>query len=306
MGQKSSIQWTDGTWNVARGCTKVSRGCDFCYMMRDSFDGHRYNPEQVVKTISVFDAPLKWQRQRNALDQKWRKTGGTLSEKESLKLTQLMNTKRVFTSSLTDVFHPDIDSFRDEIWAIIRQCPEFDFQILTKRIERVKDLLPADWGNGYPNVWIGCTMEDQEAFDNRILILLSIPAVVRFISAEPLLSEIDMKYPKSIFPNGPQMCCSGDQCGCLGMPTEPPLIYGIDWVIIGGESGNDTGQWKYRKSRLEWYESIINQCKEYHVPVFMKQLGTWLAKKEMNLHDRHGGEIDEWPDHLKIREFPKS
>ena len=77
----------------------------------------------------------------------------------------------------------------------------------------------------------------------------------------------------------------------------------IDWVIIGGESGNDTGKYRYRPCELEWIESIINQCNKFRIPVFVKQLGTHLAK-EMKLSDRHGGNIDEFPEHLQIRQFP--
>lgn len=114
MANNSKIQWTDATWNVAVGCTKVDEDCKFCYMYRDSMKETRYNPRTVRKTTSVFNAPLRWKEP-----------------------------KKVFTSSLTDFFHEDCDSFRDEAWEIIRKCPQHIFQILTKRPERIT--LPEFW-----------------------------------------------------------------------------------------------------------------------------------------------------------------
>jgi protein gp37 len=120
MGENSAIQWTDVTWNIARGCSKVDEDCKFCYMYRDSFDGTRYNPREVVRTKTVFNLPLK-----------------------------VKEPSKIFTCSLTDFFHEDIDSYRNEAWDIIRKCPHHTFQILTKRPERIIDCLPADWGEGW-------------------------------------------------------------------------------------------------------------------------------------------------------------
>jgi len=175
MALNSHIQWTDATWNVAIGCSKVSEGCKFCYMMRDfgegSFKGggrKDENGEQipvngtVTRTKpSTFNKPLVWQRQ-----------GKTCVDGSPLK---------VFTSSLTDVFHKQIDSYRDEIWDIIRQCPDLIFQILTKRPERIADHLPDDWGDGWDNVWIGCTIENQKNID-RLAWFETFSAKVKFVS----------------------------------------------------------------------------------------------------------------------------
>ena len=128
--------------------------------------------------------------------------------------------------------------------------------------------------------------------NQRIPILLSTPAQIRFISVEPILSEVLLN--KILFSDG-------DAVGLINALNQGVKL---DWVIVGGESGNDNGQWKYRKSRLEWYYNIVLQCKKNGVPVFVKQLGTWLAK-ELQLSDRHGTDIDEYPDTLKVREFPK-
>jgi protein gp37 len=271
--EKSNIQWTDATWNIARGCTKVDEDCKFCYMYRDSFDSTRYDPLQVVRTKTVFNMPLK-----------------------------LKEPSKIFTCSLTDFFHEAIDSYRQEAWDIIRKCPQHTFQILTKRPERITGCLPNDWGKGWDNVWIGTSVGSQKSLQ-RICALHSVECKIKFLSLEPLHGEIDLMYPKEIFPDGAHMCCSGRDCGCMGQPTEPPLIYGISWVIVGGESGNNTGKYRYRPCELSWIENIISQCQSYKIPVFVKQMGTHLAK-QMGLKDRHGGNIEEWPEHLRIRQFP--
>lgn len=247
MGQTSAIQWTDATWNIARGCTKVDEDCKFCYMYRDSFNNTRYNPREVVRTKTVFTLPLR-----------------------------LKEPSKIFTSSLTDFFHEAIDGYRNEAWEIIRKCPQHTFQILTKRPERIMENLPEDWGSGWDNVWLGTSVGSQDAV-TRIDVLESIMAKTKFISFEPLHERIEH--------------------GFVAM---------VDWVIIGGESGNDTGKYRYRPCELEWIESIVDAYHNHHLKntaIFVKQLGTHLAKS-MGLKDRHGGNIDEWPEHLRVREFP--
>jgi protein gp37 len=247
MGQTSSIQWTDATWNIARGCTKVDEDCKFCYMYRDSFNNTRYNPLNVVRTKTVFNLPLK-----------------------------LKEPSKIFTSSLTDFFHEEIDSYRHEAWDIIRQCPQHTFQILTKRPERIMDHVPEDWGDGWGNVWMGTSIGSEKAI-KRLDHLEKVKAKIKFISFEPLHEKIE--------------------AGFVGM---------VDWVIIGGESGNETGKYRYRPCELGWIEKIIDGYRDHpytNPAVFVKQLGTHLAK-QLGLKDRHGGNIDEWPEHLRIREFP--
>ncbi len=252
MGQSSKIQWTDATWNIARGCKKVDADCKFCYMYRESLNESRYNPKQITRTKTVFNLPLK-----------------------------LKEPSKIFMSSLTDVFIEEIDSYRHEAWDIIRACPHHTFQILTKRPERIKSQLPLDWGMGYKNVWLGTSIGHEEAM-YRVEELCQVEAEVRFLSIEPLYERLQDVIP-------------------IDWSDGSPMI---DWVIIGGESGNDRGKYLYRSCQVEWIEDIIEQCRKADVPVFVKQLGRHLAK-ELNLSDRHGGNIDEWPKHLRIREFPK-
>lgn len=257
MGQSSSIQWTDATWNIARGCTKVDEDCKFCYMYRDSFNSTRYNPLEINRTKTVFDLPLK-----------------------------LKEPSKIFTSSLTDFFHEAIDSYRDEAWDIIRRCPQHTFQILTKRPERIFEQTPIDLIDAQNNIWLGTSIGSQKSIQRLYDLVVPITKGIKFLSLEPLHGEI--KLPLLDFVD------YGHKIRDL-----------IDWVIVGGESGNEKGKYRYRPCDIRWIESIVDDCKEAGIPVFVKQLGTYLSK-QLGLKDRHGGNIDEWPEHLRVRQFPFS
>lgn len=282
MGTKSQIQWTDATWNVARGCRKVDADCKFCYMYRDSMNETRYNPREIKRTKTVFDMPLK-----------------------------LKEPSKIFTCSLTDFFLEELDEYRNEAWDIIRKCPQHTFQILTKRPENILSRLPEDWGDGWDNVWLGTSVGSNES-GHRIALLSDVPAKTRFLSIEPMHGPVEIGRNYSYRGFGTKCTsCSGTgryndnfktecpDCNCSGVNQNP-----IHWVIVGGESGNDTGKYRYRPCQLEWIERIVAECKENNVAVFVKQLGTHLAK-ELNMKDRHGGDITEFPASLQIREFPK-
>jgi protein gp37 len=255
MAEISQIQWCDGTWNIARGCTKVDADCKYCYMYRQSLNATRYKPDQVTKTKTVFTLPLHYKEIKSSC---W--DGKPL----------------IFTSSLTDFFHEDIDSFRNEAWDIIRRCPHLIFQILTKRPERITECLPDDWGEGYDNVWLGTSVGSRKG-QIRITELCLIPTKVRFLSLEPLYELISI--------------------------AEYLTTGKIHWVIVGGESGNDNGKYRYRKCNTDWIEIIVNHCQNANVPVFVKQVGTYLSKK-LKMKDRHGGDFNEFPEQLKKRQFP--
>lgn len=215
MSQSTGIEWTQATWNPWRGCTKVSPGCDHCYMFRDQ-RRYGHDPEIVVRSKTTFTAPLKWAEPR-----------------------------LIFTCSWSDWFHKDADPWRDEAWDIIRRTPQHTYQILTKRPGRIHRHLPADWGGGYPNVWLGVSVESQaEVF--RVRQLTDTPAAVRFISAEPLLGPLDV--------------------------TE--YLTGIAWLIAGGESGP-----AHRPCDPEWLRWLRDQCEDYLVAFFLKQLGGWPDKR---------------------------
>lgn len=142
--------------------------------------------------------------------------------------------------------------------------------------------LPPDWGNGWNNVWIGVSVENQKRADERIPLLLKVPAKIKFLSCEPLLDGLDLKK----------------------------YLSGLDWCIIGGESGNGSKpkdssvKYGYRECKLEWIEDIVVQCQDAKVPIFVKQLGTHLSKN-MGLNDRTGSDINELPSTIMFQEFPK-
>lgn len=281
MSKDSKIQWTDHTWNIARGCTKVDEDCKFCYMYRDA-NRYGYDAKTVQRTKTVFRFPL------------------TVKEPS-----------RIFVSSLTDVFHPEIDSFREEMWDIIRKCPQHTFQILTKRPERIADHLPADWGNGWDNVWLGTSVGSYKGTE-RIDELLLIPSKTRFLSLEPLHGSIELDWflrsrmdCKACLGKGSIIHSRGGDT-CISCGYDYRKFMGpskIHWVIVGGESGNESGKYRYRPCEFKWIEKIVNDCKDAGVPVFVKQMGTYLAK-QYGYKDRHGGDMSEWPPSLQVREFP--
>lgn len=257
MGKDSKIQWTDASINFWSGCAKISDGCKFCYMYRDK-ERYGLDPSEVVK---VSDTTIK------------------------STLRKLKEPSKIFTCSWSDFFIKEADQWRSQAWDVIRAHPQHTWQILTKRPERIEQCLPPDWGDGWNNVILGVSVENQKTANDRIWRLKMIPSKQIFISVEPLLEKINI---------GLDLCLTGNL-------MEPP----INWVIIGGESGNDNGKYRYRPCELSWIENIIGQCKYVGTPVFVKQLGTYLSK-EMKLNDRHAGDIMEFPKHLQIREFPKS
>jgi protein gp37 len=231
MSDTTAISWTEATWNPWTGCTRVSEGCDHCYMMTLK---KRWgaNPEIVVRSKTTFRDPLKWKEPRV-----------------------------IFTCSMSDFFHVDADPWREEAWEIIRNTPQHTYQILTKRPGRIARHLPADWGEGYPNVWLGTSVEGQsKAF--RIRQLLKNPAAIHFVSAEPLLASLHL-------------------VGTFDVP-------GIDWVIIGGESGPG-----FRNMEIGWLADLVAQCQQADVKVWVKQDSG--PRNEMR------GRI---PDHLWIQEMP--
>lgn len=240
MGLSTAIEWTNATWNPWRGCTKVSPACANCYM----FPGmKRFGKDPTVVTRaapSTFRLPLKT------------KKGGGWAIPSGWK---------VFTCSWSDWFHESADAWRPEAWEIIRQRPDVTFQIVTKRTERIRDHLPADWGNGWPNVWLIATVENQEYADKRIPELLNVPAVVHGLSMEPLLGQVFI-----------------------------PRLIKLKWVITGGESGPGA-----RPSHPSWFRSIMHQCRTAGVDYFHKQNGDWTEDDNGThwLENRADGEFFE-------------
>lgn len=159
--------------------------------------------------------------------------------------------RRVFCSSMCDVFedHPTIAAEREKLWPLIRATPWLDWQILTKRADRIEANLPPGWGAGWDNVWLGVSVENQRMVE-RAAILAQIPAAVRFVSCEPLLGPVSLAA-KAFYRHAQR---------------EIPILTHLDWVIVGGESGPD-----YRPMDLDWAEALRMECAAAKVPFFFKQ-----------------------------------
>ncbi len=250
---KSKIEWTDSTHNFWSGCHKVSAGCKFCYMHRIQ-DGKKIDPNVVVK-FDGFRKPLGWAGQ-----------------------------KLIFTCSMSDFFIEEADKWRPEAWEIISLTPQHTWLILTKRPERIKDCLPPDWGNGYPNVWLGVSVEDNKSL-HRLETLGEIPAKLRFVSAEPLLETVD--FTKEIDGKRP--------------------IDKFEWIIIGGESGNDSGKYRYRECRERWILDTLKPLYDLGKYIFVKQVGTFVAKndpKQVKKQNKHGDKKHLWNEAIRIQQTP--
>ena len=227
MGAMTRIEWTDHTFNPWIGCTRVSEGCRHCY----------------AESLSTRYGWVEWgagQTRKRTSDANWRKplAWNRAAEKSGVR-------RRVFCASLADVFdHEAPDGARADLWDLIRECPELDWQLLTKRPQNIAQYLPDDWGEGWTHVWIGTTTEDQEAYNRRWPILSFVPAAIRFISYEPAI--------------GPLRFLRG--------ATVP------DWIIIGGESGPGA-----RVMDPDWARDIVGACNFIGIPAFLKQWGTYQS-----------------------------
>lgn len=212
-------------WNPWHGCKKISTGCKYCYVYRQD---SRYNPliqSSEVRKTSSFELPLKRKR-----DKSFKLESGTL----------------VFTCFTSDFFVDDADDWRTEAWKMIKERNDLIFYIFTKRIDRFEVSLPNDWGNGYDNVIIGCTIENQDRADYRIPIFKSLPIKHKTIICAPLLERIDLR-------------------GYLD-PT-------IEEVAASGESGNEA-----RICDYEWVLDLREQCVNADIPFCFHQTGAKFLK----------------------------
>lgn len=294
MGDRSAIGWTDATWNPVHGCSRVSEGCRFCYAEKES---HRFGwtksdwtarnaPDNVQLRPERLDQPLRWRKPR-----------------------------KIFVNSMSDLFHEQIPfGFIAQVFAVMALCPQHQFQVLTKRPERMLEFF-SDYAAGgrhiweagqgirmprgtdkpapgwpLPNVWLGVSVEDQRTADERIHLLLQTPAAVRWISAEPLLGPVDLRYLQP-----------GDT------PVEIDALSGthgvlrphggenarLDWVVVGGESGPNA-----RPMMHTWAQRLRDQCHAAGVAFFMKQLSRADIRNHKNL--------DAFPVDLRVREYPNA
>lgn len=285
MGEDSNIEWTDHTFNIVWGCTKVSPGCTHCYAdgLSQRFGHDVWGPKAARKTMSpaYWRKPLRWDRDAAMAGVR----------------------HRVFCSSMADVFedHPTTRGELEKLWPLIRASENLDWLLLTKRPERIAESLPEDWGAGYPNVWIGVSVEDQARAEERIPQLLRVPATLRFLSCEPLLGAVDLRSVRVtsagvsivVDPLTGERVNDGVNDGVMRLFMGGPARYPrIDWVICGGESGP-----KARPMHPDWARGLRDQCVAAGVPFFFKQgSADW----------KHFKNFESFPQDLKVREYPNA
>jgi protein gp37 len=304
VGQASKIEWTDATWNPVRGCSRVSPGCLKCYAERDAARFAGSDEEQGTHGpfhgfVQIANGHPQWTGRVELMEHK-------LAEPQHWK-----QPKRIFVNSMSDLFHEKLTA--DEIGHVFKTMYHVNwhtYQILTKRAGRLLEIMPrvVETFGLMKHVWLGVSVENRAAFDERVPLLRATSASVRFLSIEPLLED-------------------------LGQID----LTGIDWVIIGGESGPGA-----RMCRMEWVRSIMEQCFVQAVPCFFKQAGAfptvdfygdeelrewalsgrhtvlengekWIEDHQptpgktvirVHLRDKKGGDLSELPDVFHEREFP--
>lgn len=264
MGTNSNIEWCDDTFNAWYGCTKVSPACKHCYALGSARRlGVKWGDDAERRPASerMWKQPLIWNRR-----------------------AQRQNTRRrVFCSSLSDVFEdrPELDALRIRLFFLIEETPHLDWLLLTKRPENISALWPRRTSHLLefpPNVWLGTTVEDQQRADERIPHLLRLPAAVHFLSVEPLLEPLDLrKWLGSVLETTDGRWLSHPQDAATIPHAGGSWRSGIDWVIVGGESGP-----RARPMHPDWARSIRDQCIEASTPVpfFFKQWGEWLPNDQ--------------------------
>lgn len=251
---ESQIEWTDSTWNPVAGCSLASAGCKNCYAMKMAHRLEAMGIEKYAGLTQKHGKNITWngaiREDRSTLDAplRWRKS------------------RKIFVNSMSDLFHPDVsDDFILEVWRVMRETPHHNYQILTKRPERMQEIVSGQVELVLPNVWLGTSVEDMAA-THRIDALRHTPATIRFISFEPLISSV----------------------GVIDLT-------GIHWAIVGGESGANA-----RPIREVWIDEIHSQCVTYNTAFFFKQWGAWgkdnqKRSKKANGREYRGRTWDEMP-----------
>lgn len=336
MSESTKIAWCDSTASPWFGCSEVSPGCLNCYARELTLryrwagwgdDSPRVRSKSFWKDVPKWQKEAKrrldeWQARRDSWIANGQANHGPGKQWLALHDQAKPQPPRIFPS-LMDWLDPKVSSaMLAEFLKVIHDCPNLDFLLLTKRPELFEQRLglargagylqPSSTGNWIPdwldgkaphNVWVGATAEDQQRANERIPALLKIPAQIRFLSCEPLLGPIDV----------PGLKYEG---------TMAELLKPLDWVIVGGESGKNA-----RPCNIEWIRSIKDQCKAAGVKCFVKQFGacpisdaatpgewpgtafrSWERRDARRITLKHpkGGDPDEWPEDLRVREFPNS
>lgn len=300
MGKETGIAWTDHTANPWIGCTEVSPGCDNCY-------------------ARVMDA-----RYRYGGATHWGAGVPRFRSKSFFKVVTGLDTaafqagvKRRIFPSLCDPFDNEVpEEWREDLFDVIAETPSLIWLLLTKRIGNAKKMMPfTERGYVLPNMWLGASVVNQEEADRDIPKLLATPAVKRFVSYEPALGPIDFVSAVNQECNHRDAYMEQDTGAWICRECENnEEMPGIDWIIVGGESNQ--GGAKARPFDLAWARSTVSQCKAAGVPVFVKQLGSFpkfsgydsdsseRSRAIAGLKDRAGADPAEWPEDLRVQEFP--
>jgi protein gp37 len=247
VAQKSGIEWTDVTWNPVAGCTVATAGCTNCYAMRMAARLDAMGVEKYAELTRKSGDRYVW-------------TGKIYCDEKALELPLKWRASRtVFVNSMSDLFHPDVPvAFIRKVWGVMERTPQHTYQILTKRPERMRDLLSHPQFRMLPNVWLGTSVENAEVIP-RIDDLRATPAYVRFISFEPLIGSVSTAN-----------------------------LSEIDWAIVGGESGP-----RSRPMAKEWVEEIQALCRADGAAFFFKQWGG--KNKKAAGRSLNGRTYDEMP-----------
>lgn len=348
MGANSKIEWTDHTWNPWSGCSKVHEGCQFCYAEVNysvKIRGIKWGPNgtRVRASDSMWKEPLKWNAAAEKAGVRARVFCASLADvfedwqgfilahggQVILQCDNCLNpddkfyrqsvppfdrTKKYYEHVCGEHLRPlTMDDLRRDLFKLIDATPHLDWQLLTKRPENIRRMMEksavnfAETASWYRNnLWLGTSVSLQEHADKQIPELLKCRdlAPVLFVSAEPLLGPINLWSDANYrLPNG-------------GIGSAFGWGDGINWVIVGGESGH-----KAREFDIGWAYSLANQCRAANTSLFMKQLGakpyrmdyfgdpdvpgcTQHFANELGLRDKKGGDWSEWPEDLRIRQFP--
>jgi protein gp37 len=244
---ETSIEWTDATWNPVAGCTVLTAGCTNCYAMR-----------MAARLDAMGQAKYKGLTRRSGGRAVW--TGKVRLDEKSLTIPNSWSKPRkVFVNSMSDLFHPDVpEEFIARVWTAMKETPRHTYQILTKRPDRMADVLSTLRFEVLPNVWLGASVEDGRVL-SRLDDIRRVPAAVRFVSLEPLIGSV----------------AKGD-------------LTGIHWAIVGGESGP-----RARDMNPEWVDEIEAMCRRSGTAFFFKQWGGKNKKAAGRL--LRGRTFDEMP-----------
>ncbi len=286
MADRTHIEWTDATWNIITGCSVVSAGCKHCYAMKLAGTRLARHPSREGLTIDTAAGPV-WNGQV-------RFNGPWLTQPLAWSWP-----RRIFVCAHGDLFHEAVpDEWIDQVFAVMTLAPQHTFQVLTKRAGRMQQYLSDEnvwprievaarriWRELYgqqiagkvligplPNVWLGVSVEDQEAADARIPDLLSTPAAVRWISAEPLLGPVNLTRVTVAGKGWHDTLAGWRDCD-----DYPGREHTIDWVVVGGESGPGA-----RPMNPQWARDLRDQCATAGVPFLFKQWGNWVSVSEVD------------------------